>query len=137
MMTSIINIIVGLIIGTILTKWLASKKHWDSSYRFAFVVNLPWVILILIISILESFYERILFINYFQMIFTIFLVTCVNILIAFVINTVVSSLIVQRLYQKEIKESLIFVIYILIILNILLITITFIRIYFFYLLIIL
>ena len=127
---SIINIFIGLIIGTTITKWSASKKGWEDSFTIAFFVNLPWIILSLILNILETFYISIVYMNFPFIAVSLFIIAIVNILIVFVINTILSTLLVQRFYRKEIKESVSFVFYILIILYILMVIFTFIRSYF-------
>ncbi len=127
---SIIEIITGSIIGTIITKWLASKKKWDSLFKVAFLVNLPWILLSLILSILETFYISIIYMDFPLITINIFMIVIVNLLIAFVINTILSTLLVHRLYRKELNNSLFFVTLILIILYILMFIFAFIRSYF-------
>lgn len=127
---SIIDIITGSIIGTIITKWLASKKNWDSSLKVAFLVNLPWILLSLIISILETFYIRVIYMDFPFITVNMHIIVIVNLLIAFVINTILSTLLVHRLYRKELNNSLFFVTRLLIILYILMYIFAIIRSYF-------
>jgi len=58
------------------------------------------------------------------------IIVIVNLLIAFVINTILSTLLVHRLYRKELNNSLFFVTHILIILYILMYIFAIIRSYF-------
>ena len=127
---SIIEIITGSIIGTIITKWLSSKKKWDSSLKIAFLVNLPWILLSLILSILETFYISIIYTNFPFITVNVHIIVIVNILIAFVINAILSTLLVHRIYRKELNNSLFFVTRILIILYILINIFAIIRSYF-------
>ena len=99
MMTSmmIINPIVAIIlfvIGVVITKKLAEKKEWDDSWNTLILLNLFWLIVTLAIGWI--FYG----------------------LIALVINIVVGAFFASKLYEKEIKASLIFVVIIMVIIYI-------------------
>jgi len=91
----IIAIIAGIIlfiIGVIVTRWWAGRKEWSKDWRNALLLNLFW----LVINIaLGWFWWGI---------------------IALIINIIVGGWIASKLYEKELKESLIFVLVVIIIL---------------------
>lgn len=90
----IISSIILFIVGIYITRWLSSKKGFDTSLRKTFIINLIWFIINLPFGIF--------FVNLFGNIL-------LNDLLIVVIDIFVGSVIVTKLYNKEFKQSLNFV----------------------------
>jgi hypothetical protein len=94
----IINPIVSIIlfvVGVIITKLWAGKKEWDDSWKTSILINLFWLIVMLAVGWL--LYG----------------------VVALVINIVVGAYVASKLYEQDMKPSLIFVIIIMFIIYIL------------------
>ncbi len=90
----IISSIIIFIVGIYITRWLSSKKGFDTSLRKTFIINVIWLIINLPFGIF--------FVNLFGDIL-------LNDLLVVVIDIFVGSVIVTKLYKKEFKQSLNFV----------------------------
>ena len=95
LISALIGAIIGLLFGTIITKWLAGTKDWNDSLGTAFIVNILWLIVDIIISL--AFPGDLLFL-----------------LIGLIINLILGAIIVSALYKKNFGESFLFVIVVLI-----------------------
>lgn len=84
-----------LIIGIFIMRWLSSKKGFDNSLRKIFNINLLWFVINIPFGIF--------FVNLFGNIL-------LNDLLVLVIDIGIGSVIVSKLYNKELKQSLNFVV---------------------------
>lgn len=89
---AIIASIIIFIIGVIVTKWWAGRKDWSTEWKPALILNLFWLVINIALGWLLWG------------------------IIALIINIIVGGWIATKLYEKELKESIIFVIVIIIIL---------------------
>ena len=89
------------ILGIIITRWWAIKEDWNDTYKLATRLNLFWLIsnLVLFIALIPVVYGLL-----------------IAALTSFLINIIVGALVTSKLYEKNFKESLIFVLFIIIIL---------------------
>lgn len=98
--SEIIYFIVFLIIGTLITRYIAKAKEWDSSYTTAYIVISIWtgvnIILEVIVIVIENLYLSGIHYNF---IFYIF------ILVLFIIN-ILRIFLVKGIYKKKVKESI-------------------------------
>jgi len=106
MLTMIIVAVIAFLLGIIITRWLASKKDWSDSWGKAFIVNLVWLIVLIVVGVGLSFVALDPLISY---------------VLALIINLIVGAIIVAKIYDKGFVSSLIFVIIVLIILFIIMI----------------
>ena len=96
LISAIIATINLLLFDTIITRWLARTKDWNDSFGTAFIVNLLWFIVDIIINL--AFPGNLLLI-----------------IIGFIINLILGAIIVSALYKKDFGESFLFVIAVLIV----------------------
>jgi len=93
--SAIISSIIIFIMGLFITRWLSSKKGFNTSLRKTLFINLIWFLINLPLGIF--------FVNLFGDIL-------LNDILIVIIDIVVGSVIVMSLYNKEFKQSLNFVI---------------------------
>ncbi len=110
---SVVTIVIGtalllgvimFLIGVAVTKWLAGRRGWDDSFKTALIVNLLWFVVSLIIKICEI------------MNFIFPSSSWIGSVVILIINIILGLIIVSKVYEKELRESLVFVIIIQIIL---------------------
>jgi len=97
----IIILIIALILRALYTNWLAIKLKWESSFRRGFLVNLVWIILLVVISLLIIFITPPIFIELSltgDEINSIYLIIS---FVIFIINIIVGTFIVHSFYEKE------------------------------------
>ncbi|TFG23646.1 MAG: hypothetical protein EU529_06810 [Promethearchaeota archaeon] len=93
--TFIVGIIVSIIvfiIGVLITRWWAGKKGWSEELKTALILNIFWLVINIVLGWLLWG------------------------IIALIINIVVGGWLAAKLYEKELKDGIIFVIVVLIIL---------------------
>ena len=89
---AIIASIIIFIIGVIVTRWWAGRKDWSKEWKPALILNLFWLVINIALGWLWWG------------------------IIALIVNIILGGWIATKLYEKELKESIIFVIVIIIIL---------------------
>jgi hypothetical protein len=89
---AIIASIILFIIGVIVTRWWAGRKEWSKELKSALLLNLFWLVINIALGWLWWG------------------------IIALIINIIVGGWLASKLYEKELKESIIFVIVVIIIL---------------------
>ena len=97
----IVILIIILILRALYTNWLATKLKWESSFRRAFLVNLAWIILLVVISLLVIFIAPPLFIGLGLTVDEISLVYLIISFLIFIINVIIGIFIVHSFYEKE------------------------------------
>jgi hypothetical protein len=91
----IIAIIAGIIIfiiGVLVTRWWAGRKDWSIEWKPALILNLFWLVINIALGWLWWG------------------------IIALIVNIILGGWIASKLYEKEFKESIIFVLVVIIIL---------------------
>jgi len=106
-LVDIVVLIVILILRALYTNWLATKLKWESSFRRAFLVNLVWVILLVVISLLIVFIAPPLFIGLGLTSDEIALVYLTIGFLIFIVNVIIGIFIVHSFYEKEYWGSLV------------------------------
>ena len=94
-------LIIILILRALYTNWLATKLKWESTFRKAFLVNLVWIILMIVINLLILFITPPLFI---ELILTVDEITSIYLIFnfsIFIINVIIGIFIVHAFYEKE------------------------------------
>ncbi|MBY9002817.1 MAG: hypothetical protein KGD73_02490 [Candidatus Lokiarchaeota archaeon] len=100
-------LIIILILRALYTNWLAIKLKWESSFRRGFLVNLVWIIILVVISLLIIFITPPIFIEFgliVDEINSIYLIISFSI---FIINVIIGTFIVHSFYKKEFWGSLV------------------------------
>ncbi len=109
--TSIADLIIGISvflvssaiyfsIGVIITKWYAGTKDWNDSWGTAISLNLLWVVIDFVGSLLNI--NTILGFEIFSFYYWLFSI------IVLIIYVILNAFIVMKVYDKEFVESLIF-----------------------------
>ncbi|MHA1670307.1 MAG: hypothetical protein ACTSV5_06965 [Promethearchaeota archaeon] len=110
----IVILIIFLILRALYTNWLAKKLRWESSFKKGFLVNLTWIILLVIISILIIFIAPPIFIELSLTVDEINSIYIIISFLSFIINVIIGIFIVHSFYEKEYWSSSVVVIIILI-----------------------
>ena len=103
----IVILIIILILRALYTNWLATKLKWESSFRRAFLVNLAWIILLVVMSLLIIFIAPPLFIVLSWTVDEINLIYLIISFLIFIINVIIGLFIVHSFYDKEYWGSLV------------------------------
>ena len=106
-LVDIVILIMVLILRALYTNWLATKLKWESSFRRAFLVNLVWIILLVVMSLLIIFIAPPLFIGLTLTIDEINLIYLIISFLIFIINVIIGIFIVHFFYEKEYWGSLV------------------------------
>jgi len=106
-LVDIVILLIILILRALYTNWLATKLKWESSFRRAFLVNLVWVILLVVISLIVIFIAPPLFIELSLTVDEISLVYLIIGFLIFIINVIIGIFIVHSFYEKEYWGSLV------------------------------
>ncbi len=106
-LVDIVILIIILILRALYTNWLATKLKWESSFRRAFLVNLVWIILLVVISLIVIFIAPPLFIELSLTVDEISLVYLIIGFLIFIINVIIGIFIVHYFYEKEYWGSLV------------------------------
>ncbi|MBY9018395.1 MAG: hypothetical protein KGD66_06135 [Candidatus Lokiarchaeota archaeon] len=94
-------LIIILILRALYTNWLAIKLKWESSFRRGFLVNLAWIILLVVISVLIIFIAPPIFIELSLTVDEINSIYLIISFIIFIINVIIGIFIVHSFYEKE------------------------------------
>lgn len=89
--STIVFLIIIFLIGIYITRWLSSKRGFDTSFRKAVVINLLWLIINLPLNLLFVY---------------LFTDNLLNDILILVIDVVIGSVIIMKLYRKAFKPSL-------------------------------
>ena len=106
-LVDIVILIIVLILRALYTNWLAIRLKWESSFRRAFLVNLVWIILLVVMSLLIIFIAPPLFIGLSLTIDEINLIYLIISFLIFIINVMIGIFIVHFFYEKEYWGSLV------------------------------
>jgi len=100
-LVDIVILIMILILRALYTNWLATKLKWENSFRWGFLVNLVWIILIIVINFIIIFIAPPLFI---ELSLTVDEIASIYLIIGFsifIINVIIGIFIVHSFYEKE------------------------------------
>ncbi len=106
-LVDVVILIIILILRALYTNWLATKLKWESSFRRAFLVNLVWIILLVVISLIVIFISSPLFIELGLTMDEIALIYLMVGFLIFIINVLIGIFIVHYFYEKEYWGSLV------------------------------
>ena len=109
--TGIIIVIIIFITGTIITRKRAYKVKWSGSFKKLFRVNLLWFLIDLSLMIITNIaFNRFLSYDIFNLgqFLNSFGVNLLIILLRFNINVLIGTIIGMKIFNKELRESLMF-----------------------------
>ncbi len=106
-LVDIVILIIILILRALYTNWLATNLKWESSLRRAFLVNLIWIIILVVMSLLIIFIAPPLFIELSFTMDEINLIYLIISFLIFIINVIIGIFIVHSFYEKEYWGSLV------------------------------
>ncbi len=99
--TAVLVAIIGMLIGTFITKLYAGKKGWDKSIGSAAKLNLIWFVINLATGLIVTY---VLGSNVY-----------IGYVVELIIDIILGGMIASKLYKKKVSESFRFVIAVLII----------------------
>jgi len=103
----IVILIIILLLRAFYTNWLAIKLKWESSFKKGFLVNLVWIILLVVISLLIIFITPPIFIELSLTVDEIYSIYLIINLSIFILNVIIGMSIVHSFYKKELWGSLV------------------------------
>jgi len=106
-LVDIVILIIILILRALYTNWLATRLEWESSFRRGFLVNLLWIILLVVISLIVIFIASPIFIGLGLTVDEINLVYLIISFLIFIVNVIIGIFIVHSFYEKEYWGSLV------------------------------